>query len=722
MIERAGAGRRASDLASLRRISSPTAARRRATGDGSFEFFSAPGEGRECVEIARRILREAARGVAFDEMAVLVRAPRRTTRGCSSMRSSAPACRRGSTAAPGGRMPAGAPFWRCWRAPPKDCPRTGSPSTCRSASCRRPMPGARVGAAGRRGVRRRLALRTRRRPAEPESPLELASEDQPAIAGTLRTPRRWERMLVEAAVIGGDPERWRRRLDGFGAELRIRLEESRRADPESSLTQAPRTRSGAAGAPRRPSRCRWFARWRRGRRARHGASGSSGSSSSRRACCARPATCCACWRTCGRWRPWARSRSREVRAVLASGCGWSKAEPPARRYGRVFVGSPAQARGRTFRVVFVPGLAERVFPQKSRQDPLLPDAMRARLERSARDQSGSERPRAPAAAPRGRRGDRAAVPVVPAARRRGVAGARAVVLRARRGARRHRPIPDHEELAAAAARAGNATLAWPAPPDAGDGDRRQEHDLAVLRGLLDARTRRSGARPRPVPAAAQRGAAAVGHRALGADRARSGRSTTAWCGSPTHPRGAGDPAARRRPYSVSALQRFAACPVPVPAGRHPPAAGRRAAGAAAAPRSADQGQHRPPDPGGRPCARCATSGAAADGRVAARGAGGPGASIAQVADEYRERMVPGHRARLAGGDRGDRARPARLAAPRRRRRGVGAALLRAGVRPAARSRTRSAQRARAGARRRPLPAAWRHRRDRGAPRRPACCA
>ena len=46
---------------------------------------------------------------------------------------------------------------------------------------------------------------------EPEPSLELTHEDQPEIAGTLRTPRRWEWMLVEAAVIGGDPERWRRR-------------------------------------------------------------------------------------------------------------------------------------------------------------------------------------------------------------------------------------------------------------------------------------------------------------------------------------------------------------------------------------------------------------------------------------------------------------------------------------------------------------------------------
>ena len=31
----------------------------------------------------------------------------------------------------------------------------------------------------------------------------------------------------------------------------------------------------------------------------------------------------------------------------------------------------AQARGRTFRVVFVPGVAERMFPQKPREDALL---------------------------------------------------------------------------------------------------------------------------------------------------------------------------------------------------------------------------------------------------------------------------------------------------------------------------------------------------------------
>jgi ATP-dependent helicase/nuclease subunit B len=66
-----------SDLVALRRNlfasrQPPTRARA-----GDVRFFSAPGEGREAIEIARRILDEARAGVPFDEMAVLLRAPQR---------------------------------------------------------------------------------------------------------------------------------------------------------------------------------------------------------------------------------------------------------------------------------------------------------------------------------------------------------------------------------------------------------------------------------------------------------------------------------------------------------------------------------------------------------------------------------------------------------------------------------------------------------------------
>ena len=43
--------------------------------DDEVVFFSAPGEERESVEIARRILAEAKKGIPFDRMAVLLRAP-----------------------------------------------------------------------------------------------------------------------------------------------------------------------------------------------------------------------------------------------------------------------------------------------------------------------------------------------------------------------------------------------------------------------------------------------------------------------------------------------------------------------------------------------------------------------------------------------------------------------------------------------------------------------
>src|SRR5262249_16523106 len=48
--------------------------------------------------------------------------------------------------------------------------------------------------------------------------------DSPVIAGTLRSPRHWERLLVDAAVIGGY-DRWVRRLNGLEQELRKRIEE-----------------------------------------------------------------------------------------------------------------------------------------------------------------------------------------------------------------------------------------------------------------------------------------------------------------------------------------------------------------------------------------------------------------------------------------------------------------------------------------------------------------
>src|SRR5262249_44910655 len=76
-------------------------------------------------------------------------------------------------------------------------------------------------------------------PARQELPETPESDDAPSIAGTLRTALYWERLLVDAAVIGRR-DRWARRLDGLEQELKLQLqvtaeEDSRRKRIENQL-------------------------------------------------------------------------------------------------------------------------------------------------------------------------------------------------------------------------------------------------------------------------------------------------------------------------------------------------------------------------------------------------------------------------------------------------------------------------------------------------------
>ncbi len=548
------------DLGSLQTYLFSEDAPPRRDSDGSFEFFSAPGEGRECVEIARRVLQEARRGVGFDEMAVLVRAPAHYLGLLEHAleRANVPASFERGTRRPhaGGRA-----FLALLA-----CAAEGL-SANRFAEYlslgQLPEPGARTAAWMPPSDELFAAVAPRDAQEalpEPEPLLELVHEDQPEIAGTLRTPRRWEWMLVEAAVIGGDPERWRRRLRGFAAELQVRLAESRRTDPESSLTQAlerdlsrlahlagfalPLVREMASWPDRAPWGD-WIARFEQLAPRVLRVPGH-------------------VLRVLADLRPMAGVGPvglDEVRGVLSERLRLVEADPPARRYGQVFVGSPAHARGRTFRVVFVPGVAERVFPQKPRQDPLLPDSVRmpfgerleTKADRSARERvllhlavgAATERiylsyPRLDVAESRVRVPSFYALDAV-----RGVTGR----------------IPDHEELASAAARAGHSTLAWPAPPDPDAAIDSQEHDLAVLRALLDA-----------PPGDIVRGRAQY---LLRLNEALRRAVTERWARTDAKKwtqydglvqvtdRTRAALAAQRltaRPYSVSALQRFAACP------------------------------------------------------------------------------------------------------------------------------------------------------------------
>src|SRR4029079_10407221 len=172
----------------------------------------------------------------------------------------------------------------------------------------------------------------------------------------------------------------------------------------------------------------------------------------------------------------------EARDVIADRLQMLEIDPPKSRYGRVFVGSPQQARGRTFRVVFVAGLAERMFPQKPREDPMLLDEemrvprgaglavqeSRGRLERLLlRLAIGAPRERLWLSYPR--------IEIAESSPR--VPSFYALdVMRAITGR-----IPRHEELQESAVLEGGAMLAcpWPVEPHRAIDD--LEHDLAVLR-------------------------------------------------------------------------------------------------------------------------------------------------------------------------------------------------------------------------------------------------
>src|SRR5512132_2042353 len=198
--------------------------------------------------------------------------------------------------------------------------------------------------------------------------------DQAVVAGSLRAPWKWESLLVESAVIGGS-ERWTRRLNGLAAEYDLKIRELTSEQPDSPrIPRLERERQNLAhlrafALPLIEAMSAWPKQviW--------------GNWIQRLEVFApqvlrRPEFVL---RVLADLRPMATVGPvslAEVRDVLADRLAALEVEPPAHRYGRVFVSSSDQVRGRVFRVAFVPGLAERLFPQKLREDPLLLDDLR----------------------------------------------------------------------------------------------------------------------------------------------------------------------------------------------------------------------------------------------------------------------------------------------------------------------------------------------------------
>ncbi|HLG55172.1 MAG TPA: PD-(D/E)XK nuclease family protein [Vicinamibacterales bacterium] len=549
------------DLACLRRfLFNPEAPPVERALDGSFSFFSAPGEGRESVEIARRILTEARRGVRFDEMAILVRSPHNYF-GLLEHALSRAGVRAWFDRGTRRPHPAGRAFLALLACAGESLSAARFAEYLSLGQVPRDRASAEtIWVAPQDEAVSRLP-EAAGEDADVDEPSTIAqSSDDVVVAGTLRAPWRWEKLLVEAAVIGRDAARWRRRLDGKANELERQKKEAFSDEGGGDakveaithvLEQLQHLRGFAlpiieqlASWPRQASWGTWLDLFealvpRVLRTPSH------------------------VLRVLADLRPMAEVGPidlDEARRVLAERLLTLEAEPPVRRYGRVFVGTPHQARGRSFRVVFVPGLAERMFPQKPREDALMLDDLRSAADGSLPTQkrrlsaerlllqiaAGAASERLYVSYPRIELSEsRARVPSFYALD----------VMRAATGR-----VPHHEELEARARDAGDATLAWPAPSRADEAIDDQEHDLAVLRRLLDEND------PERVKGHA--------HYLLKLNEClrrsvidRWSRGERRWSPSDgltrISPYTKDALAAQRltaRPYSLSALQRFSACP------------------------------------------------------------------------------------------------------------------------------------------------------------------
>jgi CRISPR/Cas system-associated exonuclease Cas4 (RecB family) len=505
-----------------------------AQDSGQFEIFSAPGEGLEAVEIARRILHIAAGGTRFDQVAILLRNVERYQPMVEDAlrRARVPAYFSRGTARPD---PGGRAFLALLACAAEKC------SATRFAEY---LSLGQVPAAGSKASAEWVPPDDEMLPAEqPEIPeIEI---DESRVA---RAPASWERLLTDAAVIGGR-ERWSRRLKGLEREFELHLKTIAREDEggrEELLRRLGQLRELEGFALplidtlwQLPTSARW-SEW------------IEKLSNLARMSLRRPEPVLAVLAEFEPMGDVGPAMLDEVAAVLSERLRFLRRDPPQRRYGRVFVGSIDEARGREFPVVFLPGLAEGLFPQRSFEDPLLLDNFRRELGDGLPlrdDRTREERERLQLACATARDRLIASYPRMDVAEARPrVPSFYALELpRAIEGR-----LPRLREFEKRTREASPARLNWPAPSDAATAIDDTEYDLATL-------------------ASAPQSARYVLESNAALARSLRGRwrrwESPKWSepdGLITHDRAALEVLATKRlkakPWSASSLQQFSACP------------------------------------------------------------------------------------------------------------------------------------------------------------------
>lgn len=444
------------------------------TLDESVNVASWPGEPRECVEIVRSIQAEAARGVPFDQMAVCLNSPGeyRLHLKEAFSRAQISAYFAEGLAAPD---PAGRGLLALLA-----CAGDGL-SASRFAEYLSLSQVPIVDEHERTNwVPPRDELLGAIADQEPVE--EIAATPEETEPPVPQAPWRWERLLVDSAVIGGK-HRWEKRLNGLKNELELRLsnlgdeEESRARSIERQIQDLQHLSAFAlplierlASLPERATWADWLTHLREL------------TTSSLR----HPEGVLATLAELEPMGPVGPVGLYEVQLVLGPRLRELAVQPPRRRYGMVYVCPVHAVRGLSFRIVFVPGLAERVFPRKIVEDAILSDEQREEIDAgllSRRDRLEHER-----------LGLRLAV---------GAAGERLYLSYPRVDIQQSRPrvpsfyaletlhaaegvLPGFDDLARRAESATRARLGWPAPSSPTDALDEAEYDLALLSTLVDA--------------------------------------------------------------------------------------------------------------------------------------------------------------------------------------------------------------------------------------------